>query len=111
MVKVYHVNEDGEDAGVVYSEMQSVEIEDENIVERALHRAMYPDDECGYRYETGGVLHNLRTSCSHAKVVDYHKKMYRADNLAIVVAGQINDEEIIECLSKFEEKILSKVWF
>lgn len=89
--------------------MQSVEMEDENIVERAIHRAMYLDSDCGYRYETGGVLHNLRTSCSHKKVVAYHKKMYRADNLAIVVTGQINEEELIEVLGKFEEKILSKV--
>ena len=107
--KVYHVNEEGEDSGVVYSEMQSVEMEDENIVERAMHRAMYPDAECGYRYETGGVLHNLRASCSHKKVVDYHKQMYRASNLAVIVAGQLDDAELIEVLAKFEEKILSKV--
>lgn len=104
------MNEDGEDSGVVYSEMQSVEMEDENIVDRAMHRAMYPDHECGYRYETGGALNNLRTSCSHQKVVDYHKKMYRPDNLAIIIAGQIDDNEIIEELVKFEEKILSKVF-
>jgi Zn-dependent M16 (insulinase) family peptidase len=106
---VYHVNEEGEDSGVVYSEMQSLENEDENIVERAMYRALYPDANCGYRYETGGVLHNLRTSCSHQKVIDYHNKMYRPDNVAIVVAGQIDDAEIIQVLAKFEEKMLSKV--
>lgn len=103
------MDEEGEDAGVVYSEMQSVEMEDENIVDRAMHRAMYPDPECGYRYETGGALHSLRTSCSHQKVVDYHKRMYRVDNLAIIVAGQIEDDEIISVLSRFEDKILAKV--
>lgn len=108
ITEVYHITGEGEDAGVVYSEMQSVENEDENVVERELAKILYPDPECGYRYETGGVLHNLRTSCSHKKVVDYHKKMYKADNLAVVIAGQIDSQEIIEVLEKFEDKILSK---
>ena len=109
VTEVYHVNGEGEDAGVVYSEMQSVENEDETIVERAIHRLMYPNVDCGYRYETGGMLRNLRESTSHKKVVDYHKKMYRPDNMAIIIAGQIDADEIIQVLDKFEQKILSKV--
>jgi Zn-dependent M16 (insulinase) family peptidase len=108
ITEVYHVNGEGEDAGVVYSEMQSVENEDENIVERALHRALYPDVSCGYRYETGGIMHNLRTSTSHKKVCDYHTKMYRPENMAVIIAGQIEASEIISVLEKFEKKILAK---
>lgn len=108
VTEVYHINGEGEDAGVVYSEMQSVENEDENVVDRELAKILYPDPECGYRYETGGVLKNLRTSCSHQKVIDYHRKMYKPDNLAVVVAGQIESHEIIQVLEKFEDKILSK---
>lgn len=106
ITEVYHINGEGEDAGVVYSEMQSVENEDENVVQRAMHRAIYPNENCGYRYETGGVLKNLRESISHQKVCDYHQKMYRPDNMALIIAGQIDAEEIIEVLEKFEEKIL-----
>lgn len=109
ITEVYHVNGEGEDAGVVYSEMQSVEHENENVVSRALHKALYPESGCGYRYETGGALKNLRTSTSHQKVKDYHKKFYRADNAAIIVIGQIEPDEIISVLEKFEEKMLSKV--
>ena len=69
ITEVYHVNGEGEDAGVVYSEMQSCENEDETIVERAIHKLMYPNSECGYRYETGGALKNLRTTTTHAKVI------------------------------------------
>lgn len=106
VTEVYHVNGEGEDAGVVYSEMQSVENEDETVVQRAMHRAIYPNENCGYRYETGGILKNLRESTSHKKVCDYHKKMYRPDNMAIIIAGQIDPNEIIQVLEKFEEKIL-----
>lgn len=109
VTEVYHVNGEGEDSGVVYSEMQSVENEDETIVERAVHRAMYPNSDCGYRYETGGILKNLRESTSHQKVIDFHKKMYRTNNMAIICAGQIQANEIIQVLEKYEEKILSKV--
>jgi Zn-dependent M16 (insulinase) family peptidase len=108
VTEVYHVNGDAEDAGVVYSEMQSVENEDENVVEKALHRAMYPNVDCGYRYETGGVMKNLRESTTHEKVRAYHKRMYRADNMAIVVAGQIEADELIEVLERFEKKMLDK---
>jgi Zn-dependent M16 (insulinase) family peptidase len=69
ITEVYHVNGEGEDAGVVYSEMQSCENEDETIVERAIHKLMYPNSDCGYRYETGGALKNLRTTTTHAKVI------------------------------------------
>lgn len=109
VTEVYHVNGEGEDSGVVYSEMQSVENEDETIVERAVHRAMYPNADCGYRYETGGLCKNLRESTSHQKVIDFHKKMYRTNNMAIICAGQIQADEIIQVLEKYEEKILSKV--
>lgn len=108
VTEVYHINGDGEDSGVVYSEMQSVENEDESVVTRALHRAMYSDVECGYRYETGGIMKNLRTSTSYQKVCDYHKKFYRPDNMAIIVAGQIDDKELIDVLNNFEKKLLTK---
>ena len=47
------MNEDGEDAGVVYSEMQDDEHTGTNMTHRALLRALYPEG-CGYRSEVGG---------------------------------------------------------
>ena len=55
------------------------------------------------------MLKNLRESTSHEKVRQFHEKMYRPDNMAIVCAGQIEAEAIIEVLEKFEQKILAKV--
>jgi Zn-dependent M16 (insulinase) family peptidase len=91
-----------------YSEMQSVENEGENVVERAIHRLIYPNTDCGYRYETGGMLQNLRTSTSHQKVCNYHNEMYRPGNMALIIVGQIDCEEVIAVLDKFEQKLLSK---
>ena len=109
VTEVYHVDGEGQDAGVVYSEMQSVENEDETVVERAVHRALYSNADCGYRFETGGLLKNLRESTSHRKVVEFHRRMYRPDNMAIVCAGMLEAQEVIEVLERFEDKILSKV--
>ncbi len=78
-------------------------------MERLTLKLLYPDVDCGYRYDTGGALKNLRESCSHKKVCDYHKKMYKPDNVAIIVAGDVDPEEIISVLENFEAKILSKV--
>ena len=61
------MNGEGEDAGVVYCEMQGCENTGENRTHLAMVRAMYPGT-CGYKSETGGMLENLRTSTSHRKV-------------------------------------------
>ena len=66
------MNGDGEDAGVVYCEMQGRENMGESLTHLAMLRATYPG-KCGYRSETGGVMANLRESTNNEKVgVDGH---------------------------------------
>ena len=67
MTEVYHITGEGEDAGVVYSEMQGRENTDSDRTMRALLRAMYPPSS-GYRSETGGIMENLRESTNNEKV-------------------------------------------
>jgi len=74
ITEVHHVDGDGEDAGVVYCEMQSHENSGESRTHLAMLRAMYPGS-CGYKCETGGIMHNLRTSTSHDKVSTPHTKV------------------------------------
>lgn len=105
--EVYHVNGEGRDGGVVYTEMQGVENTGERKVNRELMRAMYPGD-CGYKSVTGGIMHNLRTSTTNEKVRDYHKKYYRPENLYLIVVGNIKPSQILDALKPFEERILSK---
>ena len=61
------MNSDGEDAGVVYCEMQARENTGESLCHLNMLRAMYPG-HCGYSSETGGIMANLRSSTSHVKV-------------------------------------------
>ena len=74
--EVHHVNADGEDAGVVYCEMQGRENSADSLVYLEMLRSVYPG-KTGYKSETGGIMRNLRESTSHRKVVDYHKEFYR----------------------------------
>jgi len=80
ITEVHHINGDGEDAGVVYCEMQSCENSGESRTHLALLRAMYPGN-CGYKSETGGIMHNLRTSTSHDKVQSDKVFIARSDRL------------------------------
>ena len=61
------MNGEGEDAGVVYCEMQGRENTAEELSAFLLARHMYPG-RCGYRSNTGGKMSNLRKTCSNEKV-------------------------------------------
>ncbi|TRY64379.1 hypothetical protein TCAL_03614, partial [Tigriopus californicus] len=107
LTEVHHVNGQGQDAGVVYCEMQGRENTAEERVQRALLQALYPG-HCGYKSQTGGRLQNLRDSTSHAKVQAYHRAFYRAENLCLVITGQVSDERVFAALAPIEDKILEK---
>ena len=74
ITEVHHVNGEGEDAGVVYCEMQARENSGESRTHLEMQRAMYPG-HCGYKSETGGIMKNLRESCSHTKVITLNKQL------------------------------------
>lgn len=49
----------GENAGVVYSEMQGRQNTGSDLLHLRMLRLAYPG-ECGYKSETGGLMENLR---------------------------------------------------
>lgn len=122
---MHHISGEGEDGGVVYCEMQGRENSGESRTNLELIRAIYPN--CGYSSETGGIMHNLRTSTTNKKVRNFfyststpflisknfqvrqfHAEFYRPENLTCIIAGQIDIDEICRVLRPLEEKILSK---
>lgn len=107
VTEVHHITGKGEDAGVVYCEMQGRENSGESLSYIEMKRAMYPEP-CGYRYDEGGKMKNLRESCSNVKVRDYHKKYYRPENLTLIIAGQVKPEDVFTALAPIESKIVSK---
>lgn len=69
ITEVHHISGEGQDGGVVYCEMQGRENSAESRAYLELLRKIYPD--CGYSAETGGILHNLRTTTTNQKVSEY----------------------------------------
>lgn len=65
---MHHVTAEGEDAGVVYCEIQGRENSAESLVHLNMARQIYPG-RCGYASETGGLMKNLRESTSNEKVL------------------------------------------
>ncbi|XP_034828177.1 uncharacterized protein C05D11.1-like [Maniola hyperantus] len=106
ITEVHHVNGEGEDAGVVYCEIQGRENTADTRCELKLLRAMYPNS--GYSADTGGIMENLRISTDNIKVRDYHKKFYRAENLTIILTGQIEADDVFNVLATVEDDIIAK---
>lgn len=78
-------------------------------INRHMVRAAFPDLDCGYRSQTGGILKNLRESTSHRKCVDFHRKFYRPENLcAVIVGGAIEPEQVFEKIRPVEEAWIKK---
>jgi len=107
MTEVHHINPDGENAGVVYCEMQARENSGESRCYLEMLRSMYPG-KCGYKSETGGIMENLRTSTNNEKVRDYHRQYYHSKNLCIVVTGPCSAEDIFKAIKPIEDKIVQK---
>ncbi|XP_025831305.1 uncharacterized protein C05D11.1 [Agrilus planipennis] len=107
ITEIHHVTEEGEDAGVVYCEMQGIENSGERRVHLAMRKAIYPEN-CGYSAETGGKMKNLRESITNAKIKAFHKNFYRPENLKIIIAGKIQHDDLFKALAPVEQKILSK---
>jgi len=107
LTEVHHINGEGLDAGVVYSEMQGVEQSTSNIMYFTLAEVVYPGNS-GYAAETGGYLANLRNSTNITKVRAYHKEFYRPENIVLTITGKIEEQELFRTLRSTEEKILRK---
>eukprot|EP00116_Pleurobrachia_bachei_P001474 sb/3461736/ len=104
--EVYHLNGKGEDGGVVYCEMQSYEMTMDNIAEREFCKAMWGDGT-PYSVETGGMLHDLRTTCTFEKCRDYHRENYRPDNLNIIIHGMVDIGDLCRAIEPLHQKLLN----
>ncbi|KAI1310239.1 hypothetical protein EDD11_003855 [Mortierella claussenii] len=104
--EVHNINGDGENAGVVYSEMQGRENNASSIMDLRRQRIMYPESS-GYRYETGGLMSNLRLLKAE-KIRQYHRDYYRPDNLCLIISGRIEHKKLLDALAPVEERIISK---
>lgn len=107
VTEVHHITGEGQNAGVVYCEMQARENTGHSRVHRSMLHALYPG-VTGYKSETGGIMADIR-ALSNQAIRDFHKAYYRPDNLSLIITGKVEPEQLFPVLSKYEqERIASK---
>lgn len=105
VTEVYHVNGKGEDAGVVYSEMQGRENSSGDLMQLEYQRKLYQPSS-GYRSETGGLMSALRV-LTIDDIRQYHHKYYTPYNTAVVVCGPLNRTELLDKLQATEDSLVA----
>ncbi|KAL6725674.1 hypothetical protein Aduo_007710 [Ancylostoma duodenale] len=106
--EVHHINGKGEDAGVIYNEMQGQELKMNNLLRRKRLEVLYPPNN-PYRADVAGRLKNLRETCSLEKVHSFHKKFYHLSNMAITICGHLSHERLLKIVEVTEEENLCRL--
>lgn len=105
--EVHHIDGEGNDAGVVYSEMQGVENTGGEIMDIRARQLLYPEN-VGFRYETGGLMGALRVLTAD-RIREFHKEMYQPKNLCLVLVGEVDQDHMLQILDEFEDGILDDI--
>ncbi|KAF8922457.1 Metalloenzyme, LuxS/M16 peptidase-like protein [Mucidula mucida] len=92
---VHHIDPQGKDSGVVYSEMQGRENTSGDLMALRMQRLMYPLGNA-YRSETGGLMEALLRR--------YHGTYYVPHNTSLIVAGKLSSGTP-SLLSVVQEKV------
>jgi Zn-dependent M16 (insulinase) family peptidase len=102
--EVHHIDGTGNDAGVVYSEMQGVQNSSGELMDLEAKRLLYPEGH-GYRYETGGMMEALRV-LTPDRIREFHKQMYQPKNLRVILIGEIDHTQLLHIMDEFEDSIV-----
>ncbi|KAK9452286.1 Metalloenzyme, LuxS/M16 peptidase-like protein [Limtongia smithiae] len=103
--EVYHVDGKGNEKGVVFSEMQAIENEADEIARLAARKILYPADS-GYSSETGGLMGALRV-LTNDQIREFHKQMYRPDNLCLIIIGTVDETELLDTVAELDKTLPS----
>lgn len=103
LTEVYHIDGAGKEKGVVFLEMQGIESQSWFISLLNMQRQMYPEWS-GYSSETGGLMSELR-KLTNDQIKDFHKQMYRPDNLCVIITGTVDETELLDVMGKFDDEL------
>lgn len=103
LTEVYHIDGKGEEKGVVFCEMQSYENTEDTVMVAEMQRLLY-EPTSGYATNTGGMLSALR-KLESSTIKQYHRDVYRPDNLSIVVSGSLEPQQLLSVIGKFDSEL------
>lgn len=107
VTEVHHIDGEGNDAGVVYSEMQGTCNNADELIWHRANRIIYPAP-IGFRYETGGMLKDLR-GLTADRIRGFHGEMYQPKNFCLALFGEVDHEHLLKILNEFESTILGDI--
>lgn len=107
LTEVHHIDGEGNDAGVVYSEMQGVQYTSNELMDIKARRLLYPEN-VGFRYETGGMMDALRV-LTPKRIRDFHKTMYQPRNMCIIIIGEVDHGDLLKILDEFEDSVKDNI--
>ncbi|KAG0267056.1 hypothetical protein DFQ27_009203 [Actinomortierella ambigua] len=93
VTEVYHVDGEGNQQGVVFSEMAARENSEADLLDLGLRRLLYPTTQT-YYYECGGLTSEI-PKLTNEDIMAYHKKFYHPSNTTVVVTGDSLEPERI----------------
>ncbi|KAF3993263.1 hypothetical protein FT663_00537 [Candidozyma haemuli var. vulneris] len=105
LTEVYHIDGKGKEKGVVFSEMQGIESQSWFVLYLEYYRALY-SKESGYSSETGGLMSELR-HLTWDQIRNFHKAMYRPDNVGVIITGSVDEKELLETMEQFDAELPS----
>ncbi|EPQ60716.1 hypothetical protein GLOTRDRAFT_30984 [Gloeophyllum trabeum ATCC 11539] len=88
VTEVHHVDGEGHDSGVVYSEMQGRENTAGDLMALKMQRLLNPPGSA-YRSETGGLMEALRV-LTIEQIRKYHGTYYVPHNLSLIICGKLS---------------------
>ncbi|KAI9060189.1 hypothetical protein FKP32DRAFT_1595582 [Trametes sanguinea] len=87
ITEVHHIDGQGQDSGVVYSEMQGRENTAGDLMALRMQRLLNPPGSA-YRSETGGLMEALRV-LTIDQIRKYHHTYYVPHNLTLIITGKL----------------------
>ncbi|EGW29905.1 uncharacterized protein SPAPADRAFT_57410 [Spathaspora passalidarum NRRL Y-27907] len=103
LTEVYHIDGKGKEKGVVFSEMQGIESQSWFVSFQKMQETLYAPNS-GYSSETGGLMKELR-HLTNNQIKEFHKSMYRPDNLCVIITGSVEENELLEVMTEFDNEL------
>ncbi|KAI0375392.1 hypothetical protein BV20DRAFT_960528 [Pilatotrama ljubarskyi] len=100
ITEVHHIDPNGQDSGVVYSEMQGRENTSGDLMALRMQRLLNPPGSA-YRSETGGLMEALRV-LTIEQIRNYHHTYYVPHNLTLIITGKLasGTESLLDVVQK-----------
>ena len=103
LTEVYHIDGDGKQKGVVFSEMQGIENQLWFITYQKMQETLFSESS-GYSSETGGLTTELPT-LTRETIKKFHDSSYRPDNLCVIITGSIDENELVDIMTQFDNEL------